>query len=62
MTRWYLLLLMALERLSFRMLTLLIAIDEIIAHGDGVIDVALASRRRCAIEHYDLCGVLTDCM
>jgi hypothetical protein len=27
-----------------------------------VIDVALASRHKGAIEHDDLCGVLTDCL
>jgi hypothetical protein len=41
---------------------LLIASDEIIARGDGMIDVALASRRGGAIERDDLCGVLTDCL
>jgi hypothetical protein len=40
----------------------LIASDEIVARGDGVIDMALASRHRGAIEHNDLCGVLTDCL
>jgi hypothetical protein len=40
----------------------LIASDEIIARGDGVIDVALASRRGGAIERDDLCGVPTDCL
>jgi hypothetical protein len=40
----------------------LIATDEIVTRGDGVIDVALASRHKGAIERDDLCGVLTDCL
>jgi hypothetical protein len=50
------------ERQDVHIEKLLIASDEIIACGDGVIDVALASRRGGAIEHDDLCGVLTDCV
>jgi hypothetical protein len=64
MTRWYLRLLMVMEHLTVRMFIQksLIACNDIIAHRDGVIDVALASRRGGAIEHDDLCGVLTDCL
>jgi hypothetical protein len=40
----------------------LIASDEIIAHIDGVIDVALVLRHGGAIERNDLGGVLTDCL
>jgi hypothetical protein len=41
---------------------LLIASDEITARGDGVIDVALASRRGGAIERDDLSDVPNDCL
>jgi hypothetical protein len=40
---------------------LLIASDEIVTRGDGVIDMALALRRGGVIECDDLYGVLTDC-
>jgi hypothetical protein len=40
----------------------LIASDEIVTRGGGVIDVALTSRHECAIECDDLCYVLTDCL
>jgi hypothetical protein len=55
---------MAMGHLTVRMFIQksLIACNDIIAHRDGVIDVALASRRGGAIEHDDLCGVLTDCL
>jgi hypothetical protein len=35
--------------------------EEIIACEGGVIDVVLASRHGGAIEHNNLCGVLSDC-
>jgi hypothetical protein len=48
------------ERQDVHTKKLLIASDEIIARGDVMIDVALASRHGGAIEHDDLCGVLSD--
>jgi hypothetical protein len=50
------------EHLDVHTEKLLIASDEIIAHGDGMIDVDLALRCEGAIERDDLCGVLTDCL
>jgi hypothetical protein len=40
----------------------LIAGDEIVICEDGIMDVALASRCRGAIDSNDLCGFLTDCL
>jgi hypothetical protein len=36
--------------------------DDIVPHGEGVVDVALSSRRGGAIEREDLCGVLSNCL
>jgi hypothetical protein len=37
-------------------------VGEIIVHEGGMINVALTSRREGAIEHDDICGLLSDCL
>jgi hypothetical protein len=37
-------------------------VGEIIFHEGGMINVALTSRHRGAIERNDLCGLLSDCL
>jgi hypothetical protein len=37
-------------------------VGEIIIHEGGMINVALTSRHRGAIERDDLCGLLSDCL
>jgi hypothetical protein len=37
-------------------------VGEINVHEGGMINVVLTSRRRGAIEHDDLCGLLSDCL
>jgi hypothetical protein len=40
----------------------LVDVEGIIIREGGVVDVALASRRRGAVERAELCGVRTDCL